>query len=50
MKEHCSAAVALMPKIFWRLPARENRIDPGTDIVGNPVHGLTHLGATLVMS
>jgi len=38
VKQHRAAFVTLGPQVLWRFAARENRVDPWTDVVGDPVH------------
>ena len=38
VKQHRAALIAFRPKILGHLAAREDRVDPGADVIGNPVH------------
>ena len=38
VEQHRDAMVAFAPKVFGRLAAREDRIDPGADEIVDPVH------------
>jgi len=38
VEQHRAALIALVPQVFRNLAAREDRVDPRADVVGNPVH------------
>lgn len=38
VKQHGAAFITLGPKVIRCLAAREDRVNPRPDIVGNPVH------------
>ena len=49
MKQHRSAFVAFLPEILGRFAARKDRVDPWTDEIGDPVHGICPLWPLLAI-
>mmetsp|Transcript_23022 Transcript_23022/g.38983 ORF Transcript_23022/g.38983 Transcript_23022/m.38983 type:complete len:326 (+) Transcript_23022:3610-4587(+) len=48
VEQHGAALVAFGPQIVWRFAARKDRVDPGPDVIGDPVHGVFLLRLSLV--